>query len=189
MKNFKKKLLVFLLLCFTVLVKAQSIQFPKQEYLVAKLHTHYHFLETNANYPGLNYVFEAGYSGKMYAVLGFERFSALKGGVIDGKKINGYTSFNFSTGINITHGHRNQFNYNAGIRLVKAYRGPIKESRFRPFIGWEAAAIYQFKNRLGIGIRATIDNRQDQDIFNWKINNVFSSYLSITYNIIKLSNK
>jgi len=179
-------LISLLLSTLSAKTQGQALRFPDKEFLVTKLHTHYHFQDTPANTPGLNYAIEAGYSGKIYALLGFERFSALKGGVIDGVPLKGYTSFNGSIGLNLTHGYFEQWQYNAGIRLVKAYRGPLKENRFRPFIGWEAAVIHQFNNGLGLGVRGTLDNRQDQDIFNWNIENTFSAFFTITYKIIQL---
>lgn len=187
MKHLKEILIFIAILFCTIAVKAQNgFRFPSTENSIVKLHTHYHFQETNANYQGLNYVIEAGYTGKIYALLGFESFNALKGGTIDNKKLPGYTSFHGAIGLNLTHGQREQWKYHAGIRLVKAYRGPLQENRYRAFIGWEAGITYQLTKNLGLGLRGTIDNRRDQDIFNWKINNVASAFFTLTYQISEL---
>ncbi|MFV9549636.1 hypothetical protein [Algibacter sp. PT7-4] len=187
MKKLKATFFIFCaVICCKITAQNNKLRFPEKENLIVKLHTHYHFQETNANYQGLNYVFEAGYTGKLYTLIGFERFNALKGASINNVQLKGYTSFNAAIGLNHTHGIWEQWQYNAGVRIVRAYRGPLKENRYRHFIGWEAALTYQFKNGMGIGIRGTIDNRRDQDIFNWPVTNVASTFFTITYKLLKL---
>lgn len=188
----KLKSLIVLLILFSAtkaITQNNGMRFPSKEYTVVKFHSHYHFKEDETNNKGLNYVIEAGYTGKIYALVGFEQFSALKGGEIEGKQLDGYTSFHGAIGFNLTHGHREQFKYNAGIRIVKAYRGPLKEKRFRPFVGWEGGITYQFKNGFGIGLRGTLDHRYDQDIFDWEVTHVGSAYLALTYKIKELHKK
>ncbi|MBD0822619.1 hypothetical protein [Aestuariibaculum marinum] len=176
-----KKLLIIASVLFCSNTYSQyHLRFPDTENFIIKTHWHYHFNETESNNPGLNYVIEAGYTGKIYALIGYESFSALKGAELDGLELNGYTSFHGAIGFNLTYGYHEQWNYNTGIRLVKAYRGPIREGFMRCFIGWEGGITYFFRNGFGIGLRGTLDYRYDQEVFGWKPEYILSSYFTVS---------
>jgi len=168
-----------------------GIRFPETENFILKVSGHYFFKETDAHSPGLNYKIEAGYTGKIYALLGFESFPNLKGGMIDGKQLDGYFSFHGAIGFNLVHGYEEQWHYNAGIRpVIKAYRGGIDEGRYRTFIGWEAGVTWFINGGdLGVGLSGAIDNRKDQEIFDWPVEHKFSSFVVFIWKIKRLKAK
>lgn len=165
---------------------SQELRIPDNEYFINRISAHYHFKETQANEVGLNYAIEAGYSGFVYALVGIESFQGLKGAKIGSNELKGYTDFHATIGFNLVSGYNEEWKYNAGIRLVKAYRGKLSQGYFRPFIGWEAGLSRDINEIITIGIRGTLDHRNDMEIFDWPVKNVFSSYLTLTFKIKQL---
>lgn len=117
---------------------------------------------------GIDFVSELEYSGTIYAKVGIESFEALYGG---------YKDIHSALGLNFTSGMYEEFRYYGGIRLAKVHRGDSS----RPLFGQELGIDYNLSDNLFIGLRFTRDKRTDQEIFNWKPEIKYSSFIRIGY--------
>ncbi len=124
---------------------------------------------------GLDIVGEVEYVGVIYTKVGFENFSALKGG---------YTDIHGVIGLNFTSGYFAKTRYYIGARVAKVYR-EYKGS----YVGWrlnhglEGGIDYDINDNLFIGLRATYDKRHDQEILypNDPIEIKFSGFIRLGY--------
>jgi len=165
-------------------IQKTGIRFPKEENFAVKASAHYFFEEKEANDQGLNYVLEIGYSGVMYALIGIEKFSALKGGEIDGKQLDGYHDYHAVIGFNLCHGINEQYKYNLGMRLVQVFRGSISEGHRREFLGLEGGVSLDITDRWAVGLKGVYDDRRDQEVFGWPAKHKFSSFVTMTFKIL-----
>ncbi len=117
---------------------------------------------------GLDIVGEIEYDGPIYAKVGFESFSALTGG---------YYDFHYGIGLNFTSGYFNKLRYYVGFRQARV----VRADTWRLVNGLEAGINYNINEHLFIGLRATLDKRNDQEIFGWKPETKFSGFITLGY--------
>lgn len=100
---------------------------------------------------GLDVVGELEYAGLIYAKVGFESFSVL---------YQGYKDFHYGIGLNFTSGYFNKLRYYVGFRQARV----VRDNTWRINQGLEAGIDYNLNEHLFIGLRSTLDKRNDQEI-------------------------
>ena len=148
-------------------VYSQILRSKEKEHFIAN--AHFDWAKGNNNY-GLDYVIEAGYSGVIDAVLGIEHFPALYGGYFD---VHG------AIGKTFVSGNRDQLEWSGGLRLMVVWR----DAGWRAQEGFEAKFMYAITDDLSGGLRATLDNRRDMEIYNWSRIWVGSAFITFQYKI------
>lgn len=140
--------LTLLLLLLSLTVSAQ-FKFNDVEYFTVST-----FMDPSASVKekGLDIGVELEYVGFIYAKVGFESFSALKGGYFDGHG---------AVGVNLMYNDKWR-NY-TGIRLAIVKRNGATN----PLFGIEGGIDYNIADNLFLGLRATYDYRGDAKAFGW----------------------
>lgn len=165
MKTFKN-IWVFLLIASAA--QAQIFSTPSEKVVFSV------FVDPGASVKeqGLDIGVEFGYEGVIYAKLQFENFEALQGG---------YTSFGAGIGGNFQQGNLKEY---AGVRLVpKVWRNGSSN----PIFGFEGGIDYWIDPALALGVRSTLDWREDMNLLEndtaiWRA----SGYIKITFNLFPL---
>jgi len=128
------------------IVNGQSLEFGKREYtsLSVTVEPYSSFKEKS-----INMTFEFEYvSNWGYIKPSIQIFPALEGGYID-------TSAGL--GLNLTSGYFEDWRYYGGIRLGHIFRG----NEGYPLFGWEAGIDKKITDNFYIGLRGTLDWRED----------------------------
>jgi len=158
-----KKLITLLL--FTTVMQAQNFRFNQSEYFTISTS-----IDPSASIKesGLDIVGEIEYVGVIYAKMGFESFSALTGG---------YSDIHYGIGLNFTSGYFDKLRYYIGYRQAVVFRDGGHNLNF----GLEAGLDYSLSDSWAIGMRTTLDKRNDQKIFGWKAETKLSGFVRVCY--------
>lgn len=149
------KRIFLLLICLSTLgAVAQSnpraVRFKKTEHFSISLSID---PTSSVKEKGVDALIEVEYNWLLNIKAGIENFQALEGG---------YTSFTGGIGFNLTHGFQERFVYTGGIRLGVIHRGFLTEdSGSYPLFGWEGQVNYRIAPNFIIGLRGTLDWRED----------------------------
>ncbi len=161
-----RKLIIILTILISQLVVAQSgFRINHTEYFTAGV-----YLDPTASVKekGLDVVAEIEYSGIVYAKAGFESFSVLTGG---------YKDIHYGMGINFTSGTFEKIRYYVGFRQAVVFRNGGSNANY----GFEGGIDHDISDNFFIGLRATLDKRNDQEIMRWTAENKFSGFIRIGY--------
>jgi hypothetical protein len=153
------------LLLLTSAVQSQSFRLNEKEYFTISAS-----IDPGASIKerGLDIVGEIELVSVVYAKLGFESFSALKGG---------YTDLHYGIGLNFTSGYFETLRYYIGGRQGVVMRNGGSNLNF----GLEAGVDYNLNDDWAIGLRSTLDKRNDQKIFGWKAETKLSGFVRFCY--------
>lgn len=127
---------------------------------------------------GLDVVGEIEYVGVVYAKFGFESFSALTGG---------YQDLHYGVGLNFTSGYFDTLRYYIGFRQARVVREDVFQGELTGVKAWridnglEAGIDYNINDNLFIGLRSTLDRRNDQEILDWTPETKFSGFIRLGY--------
>lgn len=161
-----KKLLTSLIIIIYLNVNAQGLRFPDKEFFTVSISAD---PKASINEKGIDYVGELEYAGKIYTKIGFESFSALQGG---------YTDIHCGIGANLTSGYFDQIRYYAGTRIACVFRDNGHAINYC----LEAGIDYNISDSFFVGLRGTLDKRNDQKvIFNWTAETIPSAFIRIGY--------
>ncbi len=167
-----KQLLVIPLMLIALIGNSQNgIRIPTDEHFIVNVFLDY--ADDKQGGTGTNFVIEAGYSGFVEAKLGLESFSKLTGGYFD---------LHGAIGFKIVNGLKEQWNYYVGIRLAVVWRN----DGYKPVPGLELQFTYDITDRWAFGVRYTNDHRYDMELLEWKVKNVSSAFVVLTYKIKRL---
>lgn len=145
-----KKLLLIATLILGLNATAQ-LQFVQNEYVTL---SGYVDPSASVKEKGINFGAEIQLvSNWKYVKAGFQSFNALEGGYLD------YTG---GFGVNLTSDIFEETRYYAGVRLGFIKRGFLDgESTTYPLAGLEAGIDYQLTDTFFVGVRGSMDHRED----------------------------
>lgn len=158
--------IIFFLIISQLTFSQNSFRINKMEYFTLST---YIDPSSSIKEKGLDIVAEIEYVGTIYTKIGFESFSVLYGG---------YTDIHAGIGINFTSGYFENIRYYSGIRTACVFR----YGGYGINYGLESGIDYKISEKLFIGIRATLDIRNEQKvIFGWEPENKLSGFIRIGY--------
>lgn len=162
-----KKILTVILLVNVFLNFGQNIKFNNKEYFTLSTSID---PSSSIKEKGLDILAEIEYVGLIYTKFGFESFSVLKGG---------YTDIHGALGINLTSGYFEKIRYYGGFRSSMIFRN--RSYAWNP--GLELGFDYQLSDNFFIGLRSTLDRRNDQKIqdYSLKPENQISGFIRLGY--------
>lgn len=163
-----KKLLVvgFLLIACLSFAQPPRFRFMDKEYFTVGVS-----IDPSSSFKekGLDIVPEIEYVGPIYAKIGFESFSVLQGG---------YKDVHFGIGANFTSGYNHTFRYYIGTRHAIVFR----DGGYAWNQGLEAGIDYNLTDNFFVGLRSTLDKRNEQKIiFGWEPETKFSGFVRLGY--------
>lgn len=160
-----KKLLLLILVVQTSF--SQNIRFNDKEYFTISTSID---PMSSIKENGLNIVGEIEYVGFIYSKVGFESFSVLTGG---------YKDIHGVFGVNLTSGYFETFRYYGGFRSSMVFRGG--SYAWNP--GLELGVDYKLSDNFFIGLRSTLDRRNDQRIQDFSLipENQISGFIRLGY--------
>lgn len=133
---------------------------------------------------GLNYHLEAGIQSALSNVIGteikvgYEAFPTLYGG---------YEAFTGSIGIRLVSGYYEEWQYYLGWRASKVYRTSERLGKtYRFNSGGELKVTRDINDTVFVGLRATLEKANDQEIFDWDVKTRWGAYVVIGFKIFKL---
>lgn len=162
-----KKILSVILLLNVFVCFGQRTKFNNKEYFTISASVD---PTSSIKEKGLDIVAEIEYVGLIYTKFGFESFSALKGG---------YTDIHGGLGVNVTSGYFDTFRYYGGFRSSMVFRN----SSYAWNPGLELGIDYKLSDNFFIGLRSTLDRRNDQKIqdYSLKPENQISGFIRLGY--------
>jgi len=158
-----KKLIT--LLIFTTVMQAQNFRFNKSEYFTISTSID---PVASIKESGLDIVGEIEYVGIIYAKIGMESFSTLTGG---------YSDVHYGIGLNFTSGYFDKLRYYIGYRQAVVFRDGGHNLNY----GLEAGLDYNLNDDWEVGLRTTLDKRNDQKILGWEVETKLSGFVRLVY--------
>lgn len=133
---------------------------------------------------GLNYHLEAGIQSALSNVIGteikigYEAFPTLYGG---------YEAYTGTVGIRLVSGYYEEWQYYLGWRASKVYRTSEKLGKaYRWNSGGELKVTRDITDNVFAGLRGTLENANDQEIFGWEVKPRWGAYVVIGFKLFNL---
>lgn len=181
----KKLLISVILLLFVTKVTQAQFRAPEKEYLIFNIHLDYP--KTNnpeANKYALQFNPEIGIQGNvnywfgMEAKVGIDSFKSMYGG---------YFAYTGSIGIRMTSGREEEWQYYVGWRASKVYRTSDRIGKsYRWNNGLELKLTRDIIGPFYGGLRYTLDEAIDQQIFDWPVETRWALWITIGIKILDL---
>lgn len=192
MKTIRNIIVIIIMVLGTMLVaNAQShLRVPEQEHFIVTASLDWADKMPSDNQKnilddyGLNFHLEAGIQSALSNVIGteikvgYEAFPTLYGG---------YQAYTGAIGIRLVSGYYEEWQYYLGWRASKVYRTSEKLGKaYRWNSGGEFKVTRNITDNVFAGLRATLENANDQEIFDWEVKTRYGVYAVIGFKLFKL---